>query len=79
MIKKYEYQGKDLTLFIYLIIVRIVDLMAERDNIPFETAYQDFTQSQTYKILQNTKSKLWGESAEYILSLYDEEPQLRQP
>jgi hypothetical protein len=67
--------GQDLTLDIMFKIERIVTLLSEKRNCPFDDVYREFVLSKTYQTLQNTASMLWAESSEYIIDEYDKERQ----
>ena len=41
-----------------------------KEKTSFEAAYQNFLNSNTYKILQKTSSLMWAESAEFIVDEY---------
>lgn len=64
--KIYEFQGKDITLNVFIQIRAVVDELQKRLKIPFEEAMMLFYHSETYKTLQQTENALWAESAEYI-------------
>ena len=64
---KILYNGQDLSFLIVQKIENIVSTIAEKENIPFDTAYNNFSFSKTYKTLQNTVSMLWAENAEFIV------------
>jgi hypothetical protein len=51
-------------------IEHIVSIIAEKEKIPFEKAYLNFLDSNTYKILQRTSSLMWAESAEFVVDEY---------
>jgi hypothetical protein len=67
---KYIYKGKDVSFLVIKKIERVVSMIAEKENKPFEDAYRDFLSSRTYKILQNTKTLMWFENAEFIAAEY---------
>lgn len=70
---KYMYNGKDISLNIYIQIRDVIDIIKEKNVSSFEDALLAFYSSQTYKILQNTENALWAESAGYIADQYFEE------
>ena len=70
---KYIYKGQDITIDLMFKIEHIVNIIAERENKDFDTAFSDFLASNTYKILQKTDTLLWVESSEYIVDEYDRE------
>jgi hypothetical protein len=70
---KYIYKGQDITMDLMFKIEHIVNIIAERENKDFDTAFADFLASNTYKILQQTNNLLWAESSEFIVDEYDRE------
>jgi hypothetical protein len=64
------YNGQELTFFIVQKTEHIVSIIAEKENIPFDSAYTDFSASKTYKSLQTPLSMLWAENAEFIADEY---------
>ena len=67
---KYVYKGKDISFLVVKKIEEVVFLLAKKTNTSFEDAYSDFLKSQMYKVLQNTASVMWSESAEFIVQEY---------
>ncbi len=67
---KYKYHGIDITLDVYEKICSVIELMAEKENKPFDECYRLFSSSQVYELLQNEESLMWSESAEYLLDEY---------
>ena len=70
MSEKYVYHGIDITQDVYEKIKSVVDLLAEKESIPFEDAYLLFAESSVYKGLQNTETVYWYESPEYLVEEY---------
>ncbi len=70
MSEKYIYHGMDITLDVYEKIKAVVELIAEKEKLPFEDAYLEFSQSSVYEAMQNTETVLWYESPEYIVNEY---------
>ena len=70
---KYTYKGQDITIDMMFKIEHIVNIIAERDNKDFDTAFAEFLASDTYRILQQTNNLLWAESSEFIADEYDRE------
>lgn len=70
---KYFFNGKDISMNIYLQIRDVVDIIQEKSHLPFIEALGAFYSSKTYKALQNTENTLWAESAGYIADRYYEE------
>ena len=50
---KYKYHGIDITLDVYEKICSVIELMAEKENKPFDECYRLFSSSQVYELLQN--------------------------
>jgi hypothetical protein len=67
---KYIYKGKDISFLIIRKIEQVVYMIAEKENVGFEDAYSNFLTSQTYKSLQNTRTLMWFENAEFIVDEY---------
>lgn len=67
---KYTYKGKDISFLIIRKIEQVASIIAEKKNIDFEEAYQNFLKSQIYEALQNTDTLMWFENAEFIASEY---------
>ena len=67
---KIIYNGQELTFFIALKIEHIVSIIAEKENISFDSAYTNFLSSKIYESLQNPASLLWAENAEFIVDEY---------
>jgi hypothetical protein len=67
---KYIYKGKDISFLVIRKIEQVVFIIAEKENVSFEDAYSKFLISQTYKSLQNTRTLMWFENAEFIVGEY---------
>jgi len=67
---KILYNGQELNFFVLQKIELIVNIISERDNISFDSAYNNFSVSQLYKALLNPLSLLWTENAEFIADEY---------
>ena len=73
---KIIYNGQELNFFIALKIEHIVSIIAEKEKIPFDSAYASFSSSKIHESLQNPSSLLWAENAEFIVDeYYRENPQ----
>ncbi len=70
---KIMYNGQDITFFLAQKIEHVVSLITEREKISFDSAYNAFLNSRTYKTLQSPLSMLWTESAEFIAGEYYQE------
>ena len=60
------YNGQELASFVMRKIEHIVNMIAEKDGVSFDSAYAGFVESQIYRSLQNPASLLWAENAEFI-------------
>jgi hypothetical protein len=67
---KYIYKGKDISFLVIRKIEQVVYIIADKENVSFEDAYSIFLNSQAYKNLQNTKTLMWFENAEFIVGEY---------
>jgi len=67
---KYFFSGEDITTDILFKIEHIVVILAEKDNISFDDAYEAFISSNTYSALKRTDNLYWAESAEFIADEY---------
>jgi hypothetical protein len=67
---KYIFKGQDITTDILFKIEQISNLIAEKENIPFDTAYALFVSSNTYKILKRIENLYWAENAEFLADEY---------
>ena len=67
---KYVYKGKDISFLTIMTIRKVVEQIAEKEGKPFEDVYGDFLHSQTYVSMQNTKTLMWSENAEFVVDEY---------
>jgi len=67
---KYFFNNEDITTDLLFKIEHIVNLLAEKENISFENAYETFVQSNTYSALKRTENLYWAENAEFIADEY---------
>ena len=75
---KYFFNGKDISMNLYIQIRDVVDIIMEKSNLSFPDAMCKFYHSKTYKAQQNTENTLWAESAGYIADRYYEEQEEAQ-
>ena len=68
----YTFNGKDITMNVFIQILAVVDIIKEARKIDFIEALGQFYHSDTYKTLQNTENGLWAESPEYIADCFFE-------
>ena len=69
----YTFNGKDITMNVFIQIRAVIDIIQEKKNIDFVEALDMFYNSKTYMTLRNTENGLWAESAEYIADRFFEE------
>ena len=72
---KIMYNGQELNFLIMQKIEHIVNIITEKENIPFDSAYTGFSTSKTYRSLQNPATLLWAENAEFVADEYFREKQ----
>ena len=68
----YTFNGKDITMNVFIQIRAVVDIIKEARKIDFIEALGQFYHSNTYKTLQNTENGLGAESPEYIADCFFE-------
>ena len=76
---KYVFKGEDITTDILFKIEQIASILAEKENIIFDDAYNKFIFSNTYNILQRVGNLYWAESAEFIADEYFRENGIYNP
>jgi len=67
---KYIFKDEDITTDVLFKIERISSILAEKENISFDDAYEKFVSSNTYSILKRTNNLYWAENAEFIVDEY---------
>ena len=67
---KYIFKGEDITTDVLFKIEHISNILAERENIIFDKAYEAFISSNTYTTLKRTDNLYWAESAEFLADEY---------
>ena len=70
MESRYVYKGQDITIDIIMKIEAITRVISEKEHRNFDDCYENFINSRTYAALQNTKSVMWAESAEFVVDEY---------
>ena len=70
----YTFNGKDITMNVFIQIRAVVDIIKEARKIDFIEALGQFYHSDTYKTLQNTENGLWAESPETGIKKEQEGP-----
>jgi hypothetical protein len=66
----YSWNKKDITFFTCYKIGQILDILAKKENCSFDEVYADFLESNTYRAIQDTRSLMWYENAEFIVDEY---------
>lgn len=69
----YTFNGKDITMNVCIQIRAVLDILQENMKIDFIEAVNQFYNSETYLVLQNTENGFWAESPEYIADRFFEE------
>jgi hypothetical protein len=67
---KYIFKDQDITTDVLFKIEQIASILAEKEHILFDDAYELFVSSETYSILKRLDNLFWSESAEYIVDEY---------
>jgi hypothetical protein len=70
MTGKYIFKDQDITTDVLFKIEQIVSILAEKEHITFDEAYEMFVSSNAYSILGRTDNLFWAESAEFIADEY---------
>jgi len=70
MFTKYMYKEQDITTDTLFKIEHIVSIIAEKESVSFEEAYNKFLESKVYGMLQRTSTLMWAENAEFIVDEY---------
>jgi hypothetical protein len=73
---KYIFKDKDISFAVIGKIEQVVNLLAEKENIAFDMMYANFLESNTYQVLQETRSLLWYENAEFLVDEYYREKEV---
>jgi hypothetical protein len=73
---KYIFKDQDITTDVLFKIEQISNILAEKEQIPFDDAYEAFISSDTYNILKRTGNLYWAESAEFLADEYYREKTL---
>jgi len=67
---KILYNGQEINFIVIQKTEQVVNLIAEKENTSFDSAYTDFSTSRLHKSLQNPASLLWTENVEFIVDEY---------
>ena len=76
MKEKYIFKSEDITTDVLFKIEQIASILAEKEKISFDDAYENFVFSNTYNTLQRLNNLFWAESAEFIADEYYREKQI---
>jgi hypothetical protein len=66
----YFYKEKNISFVVSIKIEHTVDLLAQKENRSFDEVYAEFLESNTYRAIQDTRSLMWYENAEFIVDEY---------
>jgi hypothetical protein len=66
----YFWKKKDITFFTCYKIVQIIDILARQENRAFDEVYAEFLESNAYSAIQEPRSLMWYENAEFIVDEY---------
>jgi hypothetical protein len=66
----YLWKEKDITFFTCYKIGQILDFLYQKENRDFDEVYAEFLESDTYEAIQDTRSLMWYENAEFIVDEY---------
>jgi hypothetical protein len=67
---KYVFNGEDISFIVLLQIEQTVSLLAQKENRSFDEVYAEFVESNTYRAIQEPRSLMWSENAEFIVDEY---------
>ena len=70
MKNKYIFKNQDITTDVLFKIEQISNILAKKEHISFDEAYERFVLSDTYSILKRVDNLYWAESAEYLIDEY---------
>jgi hypothetical protein len=70
IINKYVFNDDDISFIVLLQIEQTISLLAKKENCSFDEVYADFLESNTYRAIQDTRSLMWYENAEFIVDEY---------
>jgi hypothetical protein len=66
----YVYKEKNISFVVMVKIVHTVSLLSEKERRAFDEVYADFLESNTYRAIQEPRSLMWYENAEFIVDEY---------
>jgi hypothetical protein len=68
--KIYIYKGKDISYVVAHKIVQIIGILARQEKRAFDEVYTEFLESNAYSAIQEPRSLMWYENAEFIVDEY---------
>jgi hypothetical protein len=68
--KIYFWKEKDITFFSCYKVGQILDILSQKENRAFDEVYAEFLESGVYRAIQDTRSLMWYENAEFIVDEY---------
>jgi hypothetical protein len=66
----YFWKGKDISFIVLKKIEQTLSLLAQKENRDFDEVYGEFLESNTYRAIQEPRSLMWYENAEFIVDEY---------
>jgi hypothetical protein len=66
----YVYKGKNISFVLLVKILHTLIILAQKENRDFDEVYAEFLESSTYEAIQDTRSLMWYENAEFIADEY---------
>jgi hypothetical protein len=66
----YIYNNDDISFIVLLQIEQTLSILAQKEGRGFDEVYQEFLASNTYRAIQDTRSLMWYENAEFIVDEY---------
>ena len=67
---EYSFNSEDVSFIVMLQIEQTLGLLAPKENRPFDEVYAEFLESNVYRAIQDTRSLMWYENAEFIVDEY---------
>jgi hypothetical protein len=66
----YVFNGEDISFIVLIQIEQTISLLAQKENRGFDEVYSEFVESNTYRAIQEPRSLMWYENAEFIVDEY---------
>jgi hypothetical protein len=64
------FNDDDISFIVLLQIEQTVSLLVQKEGRDFDEVYADFLESNTYRAIQEPRSLMWYENAEFIVDEY---------